>query len=216
MPYNTLQNRTPENASGKYYVLADCNNCGRCRKLAPSHFSEHAEGKYSYIQKQPTTPEEDQLCDQALETCPTRSIWADGDGYDWETIPAEVPVQLTPEGKWAASNATLMGSISVVCMLGFLVTLVIESRLPLFMVFAFSVGPIAARFLNPIRLRRINIFQVFLWAAMFISFVYEALSRLLYSDVPKTGLQHMQFLFIGLSMFSLAYLSRSRRKTAKT
>ena len=77
-----MANRTqkfPENASGKYYVDETCIDCDLCRQTAPANFKRNAEKGYSYLAKQPTTPEEEKLCAQAKTECPTDSIGDDGE-----------------------------------------------------------------------------------------------------------------------------------------
>ena len=37
-------------------------------------------GGYSYVFKQPTTPEEEDLCRQAMEGCPVEAIGNNGEG----------------------------------------------------------------------------------------------------------------------------------------
>ena len=38
------------------------------------------DGGYSYVFKQPTTPEEEALCQEAMEGCPVEAIGNDGEG----------------------------------------------------------------------------------------------------------------------------------------
>ena len=76
-----MANRTqklPENVSGKYYVDKTCIDCDLCRQTAPANFNRNADKGYSYVSKQPTTPEEDKLCQQAEAECPVDSIGDDG------------------------------------------------------------------------------------------------------------------------------------------
>ena len=40
----------------------------------PANFMRSDEGGYSYVFKQPTTPEEEALCKEAMEGCPVEAI----------------------------------------------------------------------------------------------------------------------------------------------
>lgn len=72
------ENRVEENVSGKFYVDDQCVGCDMCRTLAPEFFEMNDNGN-SYVKRQPTTPEEEQLCNEALESCPVEAIGDDGD-----------------------------------------------------------------------------------------------------------------------------------------
>ena len=64
----------PLNAPGEFYNDFSCIDCGLCPELAPSVFKRDDEEGYSYVYKQPTTPEEFLVTQEALEGCPTESI----------------------------------------------------------------------------------------------------------------------------------------------
>jgi len=68
----------PENTPGKYYVLKCCNACGLCKSIAEELFDFDNEGTYYYIARQPSTPEEQALMDEAIEFCTANGIWWDG------------------------------------------------------------------------------------------------------------------------------------------
>ncbi|MCX7887206.1 MAG: ferredoxin [Verrucomicrobiae bacterium] len=68
----------PDNAPGKYYVDDQCIDCDLCRETAPQNFARNDEGGYSYVFKQPTTPEEEARCQQAKMDCPAEAIGDDG------------------------------------------------------------------------------------------------------------------------------------------
>lgn len=68
----------PDNAPGRYYVDPACIDCDLCRKTATSNFDRNETGGYSYVRVQPTTPEEEALCAQALAECPVNAIGDDG------------------------------------------------------------------------------------------------------------------------------------------
>lgn len=99
MSLDTFKTRMIENVAGKFYVGNQCLDCDLCRATAPANFTRNNEGGYSYVMKQPETPEELGLCREAMEGCCTETIFADGDGFDWTAIPAPTPYHLTPEGE---------------------------------------------------------------------------------------------------------------------
>ena len=71
--------KTRNNVPGSFYVDETCIDCDLCRDTAPSSFRrDDAEG-VTYVWKQPTTPEELALAQQALEACPAETIGNDGD-----------------------------------------------------------------------------------------------------------------------------------------
>ena len=53
-------------------------DCDLCRQTAPDFFDRNAEKGYSYVSKQPATPEEIALCQQAVDECPVEAIGNDG------------------------------------------------------------------------------------------------------------------------------------------
>jgi ferredoxin len=69
-----VANRYPENLAGKYYVDNQCIDCDLCRETAPSNFGRNDDGGYSYVFKQPETPDEEKLCKEAMEGCPVEAI----------------------------------------------------------------------------------------------------------------------------------------------
>ena len=71
--------RTPENVPGKYYVDHTCIDCGLCPDTAPHTFKRFDVGGYSIVHRQPLTPDEIALVEEARESCPTDSIGNDGD-----------------------------------------------------------------------------------------------------------------------------------------
>ncbi len=72
-----IQQRTPENVPGRFYVDDTCIDCDQCRSLAPQFFTRHDHGGYSYVYHQPETPDEIQQAEAALLECPTESIGRD-------------------------------------------------------------------------------------------------------------------------------------------
>lgn len=62
----------PDDASGE-----GCIACSVCNTGAPDFFVADDNG-YSYVFKQPTTPDEIALCQEQLEACPVTSIGSNG------------------------------------------------------------------------------------------------------------------------------------------
>jgi ferredoxin len=54
-------------------------DCGLCRETAAANFMRCNDGGYSYDFKQATTPEEEDLCRQAMEGCPVEAIGNNGE-----------------------------------------------------------------------------------------------------------------------------------------
>lgn len=70
----------PENVPGKYYVDRECIACDACVMCTDNvHFGMSEEDGHAYVIKQPTTPEEEDLCREAMEGCPVMAIGNDGD-----------------------------------------------------------------------------------------------------------------------------------------
>ncbi len=73
-----IEDKLPENASGKYYVDDQCIDCDVCRDTAPKNFTRNDENGYSYVYRQPETPEEIELCEESLMACPVEAIGNEG------------------------------------------------------------------------------------------------------------------------------------------
>ena len=73
-----LIERLTENVTGAFYVDASCIDCDLCRSTAPEFFSRHDESGFSIVHRQPATPEEIALAQEALDECPSDSIGNDG------------------------------------------------------------------------------------------------------------------------------------------
>jgi ferredoxin len=74
----TFANKHKENVTGKFYVDDQCIDCDLCRETAPNNFTRSDEGGYSYVFKQPATPEDEAQCKEAMEGCPVEAIGSDG------------------------------------------------------------------------------------------------------------------------------------------
>ena len=73
-----IANKYPNNAPGKYFVDNQCIDCDLCRETAPNNFARSEEGGYSFVGKQPSTPEEEAQCKEAKEACPVEAIGDNG------------------------------------------------------------------------------------------------------------------------------------------
>lgn len=71
--------KVPENRRGRFYVDSTCIDCDACREMAPANFARSDENGYSYVAKQPETPEEEEQCKDAMEGCPVEAIGDDGE-----------------------------------------------------------------------------------------------------------------------------------------
>lgn len=69
-----LNERLPQNVPGSFYVDSTCIDCDKCRGEAPEFFHRNADIGMTVVYRQPTTPEEIRLAQDALEGCPTESI----------------------------------------------------------------------------------------------------------------------------------------------
>ncbi|GBL43068.1 hypothetical protein EMGBD4_05670 [Verrucomicrobiota bacterium] len=79
LPYGRQERQAPESVPGKFYVDSQCIDCDLCRETAPKNFTRQDDGGYSYVFAQPTTPEEVEKCQEALEGCPVDAIGKDGE-----------------------------------------------------------------------------------------------------------------------------------------
>ena len=74
-----LANKFPENVPGRYYVDDQCIDCDLCRQTAPNNFKRDEQIGHSFVFRQPQTPEEEALCEEAMRNCPVEAIGNDGD-----------------------------------------------------------------------------------------------------------------------------------------
>jgi ferredoxin len=68
--------RWPTNVPGKWYVDRQCIDCDLCRTTAPGNFARSDDG-YSFVSRQPRSPDEEAQCRQALAECPVEAIGDD-------------------------------------------------------------------------------------------------------------------------------------------
>jgi len=67
------------NKAGKFYVDDQCIACDACVMEAEDFFEMNDDDGHAFVKKQPSTPEEEEICNQALEACPVESIGKDGE-----------------------------------------------------------------------------------------------------------------------------------------
>lgn len=72
-----VERKVKENVAGKFYVDEKCIVCDACAVAAPGFFKLNEQNAFVY--KQPTTPEEIDQCNKALEACPAAAIGSNGD-----------------------------------------------------------------------------------------------------------------------------------------
>lgn len=73
-----IRDKLPENVHGKFYVDNQCIDCDVCRDTSPKNFTRNDENGYSFVYRQPATPEEQALCEEARDVCPVEAIGDDG------------------------------------------------------------------------------------------------------------------------------------------
>ncbi|MBI2517282.1 MAG: ferredoxin [Opitutae bacterium] len=73
-----LADRLPKNVAGRFYVDSSCIDCDQCRTQAPDFFSRDEDAGTSLVCRQPVTPEEIALVQEAANGCATGSIGDDG------------------------------------------------------------------------------------------------------------------------------------------
>lgn len=69
-------NSFSQNVAGSYFVDCQCIDCDMCSETAPKNFARSDEG-HAYVMKQPSTPEEETLCEKARNACPAEAIGKD-------------------------------------------------------------------------------------------------------------------------------------------
>jgi len=73
-----VANKYSDNVGGKFYVDDQCIDCDLCRETAPANFKRNDDGGHSYVYKQVESPEEEALCQEAMDGCPVEAIGNDG------------------------------------------------------------------------------------------------------------------------------------------
>jgi ferredoxin len=69
----------PENAAGKYFVDRTCIACDACCIAAPDNFKMNEDDGHAFLTKQPSGPQEEDQCREAMEGCPVEAIGLDGE-----------------------------------------------------------------------------------------------------------------------------------------
>jgi ferredoxin len=72
------RDKVPESVPGRFYVDTQCIDCDVCRVTAPANFQRADEKGYSFVSRQPETPEEEAQCQEAMDCCPVEAIGQDG------------------------------------------------------------------------------------------------------------------------------------------
>lgn len=66
--------KVPGQPDGAYFVDTQCIDCDLCRETAPTNFQRNEEEGFSYVVKQPESPEEMAQCKDAMDNCPVEAI----------------------------------------------------------------------------------------------------------------------------------------------
>lgn len=75
-----LSQKYNENAPGKMFVDQSCIACDSCYHTAPNNFKMNMNGDgHAFVAKQPESPEEEELCKEAMQGCPVEAIGDFGD-----------------------------------------------------------------------------------------------------------------------------------------
>jgi ferredoxin len=69
-----LSKKWADNVNGKFFVDDQCIDCDACRSEAPDNFKRNDGHGYSFVYKQPSSPDEEAKCQAALEACPVEAI----------------------------------------------------------------------------------------------------------------------------------------------
>jgi ferredoxin len=73
-----VEAKFPENVDGPYYVDESCIACGVCVSEAPDHFEFTDDEDHAYVYRQPEDDDEEDVCADALESCPVDAIGDNG------------------------------------------------------------------------------------------------------------------------------------------
>ena len=71
-------NKVGGSVDGKYYVDEECIACDACIGEAPDFFEMNDDEGYAFVKAQPSTPEETEQCEAAIEACPVEAIGNNG------------------------------------------------------------------------------------------------------------------------------------------
>lgn len=79
LPMANLTDKVARNTPGRYYVDDTCIDCDLCRATAPTFFTRDDESSFSYVYRQPETPDEQAAVEECVDMCPAGSIGSDGE-----------------------------------------------------------------------------------------------------------------------------------------
>ncbi|MFN2386646.1 MAG: ferredoxin [Thermoanaerobaculia bacterium] len=65
--------------AGDFYVDTQCIDCDVCRVTAPGNFQRDENRGFSFVFRQPGTPDERARCEEAMDSCPVEAIGSDGE-----------------------------------------------------------------------------------------------------------------------------------------
>jgi len=71
------ENKVADNVEGKFYVDENCIACGACIDVAPDFMSMNDDAGFAFFSKQPANADEESICQEAMESCPTEAIGND-------------------------------------------------------------------------------------------------------------------------------------------
>ena len=69
-----LSEKYQDNVDGRYFVDEQCIDCDLCREVAPVCFTRNDDAGHSFVFKQPENDEEEELCKEAMDSCPVEAI----------------------------------------------------------------------------------------------------------------------------------------------
>ena len=72
------KNKVAETVPGRYYVDTQCIDCDVCRVTAPANFQRNEDKGYSFVSRQPASPDEEAQCQEAMDCCPVEAIGDNG------------------------------------------------------------------------------------------------------------------------------------------
>lgn len=70
--------RYRDNVDGPFYVDQQCIDCDACREIAPAGFTRNDNAGYSFVYRQPQSPEDEDAWRLAMASCPVDAIGDDG------------------------------------------------------------------------------------------------------------------------------------------
>jgi ferredoxin len=66
--------KLPTNVPGKYHTTDECDGCAYCASVAPENFDFDRETNTYFVSKQPSTQEEEEFMEEAIDACPVDAI----------------------------------------------------------------------------------------------------------------------------------------------